>query len=151
MIKHLITKNPKFDGYQRRLASVVHNFFYKKTSGGAIKNEPISKKKLVEKLHKSIIRKFEKWKVHSLFIDNISGTDLTNMQLINKLNKRFRFLLYVINIYSKYAWVIPLKDKEGITIGNALQKTLHKLNHKPNKIWIEKGSKFYNRSMKSLL
>ena len=41
MIKHLITKNPKFDGYQRRLASVVHNFFYKKTSGGAIKNEPI--------------------------------------------------------------------------------------------------------------
>ena len=73
------------------------------------------------------------------------------MQLINKLNKRFRFLLYVINIYSKYAWVTPLKDKEGITIGNALQKTLHKLNCKPNKIWIEKGSKFYNRSMKSLL
>ena len=73
------------------------------------------------------------------------------MQLINKLNKRFRFLLCVINIYSKYAWAIPLKDKKGIIITYALQNILEKLNHKPNKIWVEKGSKFYNRSMKSFL
>ena len=90
-------------------------------------------------------------KVHSLFIDRIWGTDLTNMQLISKFNKRFRFLLCVINIYSKYAWAIPLKDKKGIIITNAFQNILEKLNCKPNKIWIEKGSKFYNRSMKSLL
>ena len=90
-------------------------------------------------------------KVHSLFIDRIWGTDLTNMQLISKFNKRFRFLLCVINIYSKYAWAIPLKDKKGIIITYALQNILEKLNHKPNKIWVEKGSKFYNRSMKSFL
>ena len=90
-------------------------------------------------------------KVHSLFIDHIWGTDLTNMQLISKFNKRFRFLLCVINIYSKYAWAIPLKDKKGIIITNAFQNILEKLNHKPNEIWVEKGSKFYNRSMKSFL
>ena len=90
-------------------------------------------------------------KVHSLFIDRIWDTDLTNMQLISKFNKKLRFLLCVINIYSKYAWAIPLKDKKGIIITNTLQNILEKLNHKPNEIWVEKGSKFYNRLMKSFL
>ena len=71
------------------------------------------------------------------------------MQLISKVNKRFRFLLRVIDIYSKYASVIPLKDKKGITITNAFQKILKESNRKPNKIWVDKGSEFYNRSMKS--
>ena len=61
----------------------------------------------------------------------------------------FRFLSYVIDIYSKYAWVIPLKDKRGITITNAFQKILDESNRKPNKIWVDKVSKFHNRSMKS--
>ena len=73
------------------------------------------------------------------------------MQLIRKFNKGFRYLLCVINIYSKYAWVIPLKDKKGITITNAFQKFLNGFNRKPNKMWLEKGSEFYNRSMKSFL
>ena len=73
------------------------------------------------------------------------------MQLIRKFNKGFRYLLCVINIYSKYAWVIPLKDKKGITITNAFQKILNGFNRKPNKMWLEKGSEFYNRSMKSFL
>ena len=64
------------------------------------------------------------------------------MQLISKLNKRFRFLLCVINICSKYTWVIPLKDKKGITITNAFQKVLDESNRKPNKIWVDNGSKF---------
>ena len=71
------------------------------------------------------------------------------MQLISKSNKGFRFLLCVIDIYSKYAWVIPLKDKKGITITNAFQKILKESNRKPNKIWVDKGSEFYNKSMKS--
>ena len=70
------------------------------------------------------------------------------MQLTNKFNKGFTFLLCVIYIYSKYAWVIPLKDKKGIMITNAFQKILDKSNRKPNKIWVDKGSEFYNRSMK---
>ena len=73
------------------------------------------------------------------------------MQLISKSNKGFRFLLCVIDIYSKYACVIPLKDKKGITITNAFQKILKESNRKPNKIWVDKGSEFYNRSMKSWL
>ena len=73
------------------------------------------------------------------------------MQLISKFNKGFRFLLCVIDIYSKYAWVVPLKDKKSISIVNAFQSILNKSNRKPNKIWVDKGSEFYNRSMKSWL
>ena len=86
-----------------------------------------------------------------LFIDNIWGTDLAEMQLIGKFNKGFRFLWCVIDIYSKYAWVIPLKDKKGITIPEAFQKILHESKRKPNKIWVYKDSAFYSRSMKSWL
>ena len=117
-----ITKNPKYDGYQCVLALMVYKLFDKKTSGGTVKNEIISNKEFAKELHKPIIRKFEKRKVHSSFIDNIWGTDLTDMLLISKFNKGFRFLLCVIDIYSKFAWVIPLKDKKGITITNAFQK-----------------------------
>ena len=70
------------------------------------------------------------------------------MQLISKFNKGFRFLLCVIDIYSKYAWVVPLKDKKGVSIVNAFQSILNKSNRKPNEIWVDKGSGFYNRSMK---
>ena len=71
----------------------------------------MSNKELAEESHKPIIRKFEKRKVHSPFIDSIWGLDLADMELTRKLNKGFRFLLCVVDIYSKYAWVIPLKDK----------------------------------------
>ena len=84
-------------------------------------------------------------------IDNIWGADLTDMQLISKFNKGFRFLLCVINIHSKYAWVIPLKDKKRISITNDFQKILDDSKRKPNKIWADKNSEFYNRSMKSWL
>ena len=73
------------------------------------------------------------------------------MELISKLNEGFRFLLCVIDIYSKYAWVVPLKDKKGVSIVNAFQSTLNKSNRKPSKLWVDKGSEFYNRSMKSWL
>ena len=105
-------------------------------------------KKLTEELHKPILRKFKKRKVQSPFIDNTWGTYLPDMQLISKFNKGFRFLLCVTDIYSKYAWVIPLKDKKCITITNAFQKILSESKRKPNKIWVEKGSEFYNRLMK---
>ena len=73
------------------------------------------------------------------------------MQLISKFNKRFRFLLCVIDIFSKYAWVVPLKDKKGISIVDAFQKILDDSNRKPNKIWVDKGSEFYNISFKKWL
>ena len=72
------------------------------------------------------------------------------MQLISRFNKGFTFLLCVIDIYSKYAWVVPLKDK-GVSIVNAFQSIFKKSNRKSSKIWVDKGSEFYNRSMKSWL
>ena len=104
----------------------------------------ISNKELANELHKPIIRKLEKRKVRSPFIDNIWGADLAVMQLISKFNKGFAFLLCVVDIYSKYAWVVLLKEKQGITITNAFQRILVESNRKPNKIWVSKGSKFYN-------
>ena len=73
------------------------------------------------------------------------------MQLISKFKKGLSFLLCVIDIFSKYAWVIPLRDKISITITNAFQKVLKESDCKPNKIWVDKGSAFYNRSIKSCL
>ena len=73
------------------------------------------------------------------------------MQLISKFNKGFRFSLYAIDIFSKYAWVIPFKDKKGVSIVDDFQKVLDDLERKPNKIWIVKGIEFYNNSFKKWL
>ena len=146
-----IAKNLKYSGYQLGLASMVFKLFDKKSSGSCIKYENMSDQQLVEELHKPVITKFNKRKVQPPFIDNIWGADIDNMQLISKFNKGIRFLLCVIDISSKYAWVIPLKDKKGITITNAFQKILKESNRKSNKIWVQKGSELYHRSMKSWL
>ena len=114
----------------------------KSASGGAVKNENISNKELAEELHKPVITKFEKWKVYSFFIDNISGADLADMQLKSKFNKGGLFLLCVIDIFSKCAWIIPLKDKNGITITNVFQKILDESNRKRNKMWVVKAVNF---------
>ena len=71
------------------------------------------------------------------------------MQLITKFNNRFRFLLCVVDIFSKYAWVLPLKDKNGVSIVNDFQNILDKSRHKPSKIWVDKGNEFYNNSFKN--
>ena len=73
------------------------------------------------------------------------------MQLISIFNKGFRFLLCVIDIFSKYAWVVPLKYKKGVSTVDAFQTTLGDSNRKPNKIWVDKGSDFYNSSFKKWL
>ena len=121
-----IAKNTKYDGYQHRLVSMTYKFFDKKpaslanksASGGTVKNEIISNQELAKESQKQIIRKLEKRKVQSSFIDNIQGIDLPDMHLINKFYKWIRILLCVIDIFSKYAWIIPLKDKKDITITN---------------------------------
>ena len=97
----------------------------------------MSTQQLAEELHKSIVRKFEKRKVHSSFIGNVVGADLADMQLISKFNKRIHFLLCVIGIFSKYAWVVHLKNEKGIAIIKNFQNFLDKSGHKPNKIWVE--------------
>ena len=89
--------------------------------------------------------------MYSSFRDNIWGVELADMQLLSKYNKGYRFLLCLIDIYSKYAWVIPLKDKKGISIANASQKIIDDSKRRPNKMWVDKGSKFHNNSFKKWL
>ena len=137
---------------------MVCKFFDKKTKGSGVtlaNNSAINSipqnEQLAGELHKSIIRKFNKRKMYSAIKDNIWAADLADMQLISKFDKGFRFLLCVIDIYSKYTWVVPLKDKKGVSIVNAFQNILNKSNRKPKKIWVDKGSEFYDRLMKSWL
>ena len=92
-----IAKDPKYDGYQSGLASVVYKFFDKNTAGSGIKSMP-QNEQLAEELHKPIIRKFKKRKIHSTFKDKIWGADLADMQLISKFNKGFR-LCYCVLCY----------------------------------------------------
>ena len=142
-----IAKNQKYDGYQRGLASMVYKFFDKKSAlladksakgSGVIEltNKSVSQNhQLAEELHKPIIRKFKKRKIHVVFKDIIWSADLADMQLISRYNKGIRFLLYVADIFSKYAWVVPLKNKKVVSIVAAFQSILKQSNRKPNKIW----------------
>ena len=144
-----ITSNPKYDGYQRGLASIVYKFFDKKSSGSGISNEPDYQ--LANKIHKPIIRRFKKRNVYSSFRDNIWGVHLADMQLLSKYNKGIKYLLHAIDFFSKYAWVVPIKDKKGTSIVDAFKKILSNSNRKPNKIWTDQGSEFYNNSFKDFL
>ena len=86
--------------------------------------------------------------MYSSFKDNIWGVDLGDMQLISKYNNGIRYLLCAIDLFRKYAFVVPLKDKKGTTIVNAFQSILDNLKRTSNKIWIDQGSWFYNTHFK---
>ena len=120
-----IASNPEYDGYQRSLASMVYKYFDKKATaepsakhvmGSGIKKDPTksaarSSLILADELHKLVIKKFNKRKVYSQFKDNIWGVDLADMQSLSKKNKNVKYLLCAIDLYSKYVFVVPLKDK----------------------------------------
>ena len=129
---------------------MVYEFFDKKSVGSGIKSMP-QNEQLVEELHKLIIRKFEKRKVYSTFKGNIWDADLADMQLISKFNKGFRFLLCVVDIFSKDAWVVPLKDKKDVRIVNAIQSISKDSNRKSNNIWVDKLGELYNNFFKNWL
>ena len=145
-----ISSNPEYDGYQRGLASMVYKFFDKKSTAEPtakpsalaltgsgfkkLKNTAQNSSILADVRHKPVIRKFNKRKVYLQFKDNIWGVDLADMQSLSRKNKGIKYLLCAIDVYSKYAFVIPLKDKKGISIVNAFNKTIKQSNRKPNKI-----------------
>ena len=130
----------------------------KKTmSGKGIKNNKI----LAEELHKPVLKKFNKRKVYSQFRDNIWEVDLADMQSLSKKNKGIKYLLCAIDLFSKYAFAVPLKDKKGISIVNAFSKIIKQSNRrakgtsaqhvKPNKIWVDQEGEFYNHVFKKWL
>ena len=99
-----IATDPRVNGYQRGLASMVYKFFNERTKGSGIEN-----KILAEELHKPIIKKFKRRKVYSSFKNNIWDVDLADMTLISKFNKGMKYLLCVIDLFSRHAWFISLK------------------------------------------
>ena len=124
---YTIASNPEYDNYQRGLASMVYKFFDKKSMGsGTIKPS-------------------------SQFKDNIWGVDLADTQSLSRKNKGIKYLLCAIDLYSKYAFVIPLKDKKGGSIVNAFNEIIKQSNRKPNKIWVDQGGEFYNNVFKKWL
>ena len=141
-------------GYQRGLASMVYKFFDKKSTAepsslermgsGTVKS---SSSILADELHNPVIKKFNKRKVYSQFKDNIWGVDIAEMQSLSRKNKVIKYLLCAIDLFSKYAFVIPLKDKKGISIVNAFNKIIKQSGRKPNKIWVDQGSEFYNNDI----
>ena len=127
---------------------MVFKVFNKRSNGSGVDNEP--NYQLANELHEQIIWKFKRRKVYSSFRDNIWGVDLSNMQSLSKYNKGVKYLLCAIDLFSKYAWVIPLKDKRRITIVNAFQKIISE-GRKPNKIWFDQGGEFANKIFKRFL
>ena len=116
---------------------MVYKFFDKKSKGSGITNE--LSYQLANELHKPVIK------------DNIWGVDLADMQSLSRYNKGFKYLLCAVGLFSKYARVIPIKDKKGTSIVNAFKKIVSKGQRKPNKIWIDQDSEFYNKSFKDFL
>ena len=105
---------------------MVYNIFDKKSTGSSVNNF-FPNQQLANEFHKPVNRKFKKIKVYSLFNDNISCEDLADMQLISKCSKGIRYLLCTIDLFSKYAFVVSIKDKKDITIVNAFEKNLDSL------------------------
>ena len=162
-----IASNPEYNGYQRGLASMVYKFFDKMSTaepsakhvmGSGIARDTIksgslarSSSILADELHKPVIKKFNKRKVYSQFKDNIWGVDLADMQSLSTKNKGIKYILCAIDLLSKYAFVIPLKDKKGISIVNAFNKIIKQSGRKSNKIWVDQGSEFDNNVFKKWL
>ena len=128
---------------------MVYEFFDKKSMGSGMAKS--SSSILADELHKPVIKKFNKRKVYSQFKDNICGVDLADMQSLSRKNKGIKYLLCTIDLLSKYAFVVPLNDKKGISIVNAFDKKIKQSKRRPNKIWVDQGSEFYKNNFKKWL
>ena len=104
---------------------------------------------LAEELHKPVRRKFERRRVIVGGIDKIWAADLVDMSAFSRDNRGFKFILSIIDVFSKYGWLVPLKDKKGATVRDAFRKIFKE--RVPEKLWTDKGKEFYNRDLKQLL
>jgi hypothetical protein len=104
---------------------------------------------LAEELHRPIVRHFRKRRVYVRGIDEIWGADLVEMQAFAEYNDGIKYLLTVIDIFSKFGWIVPLTDKRGDGVATAF-KIIFSHGRKPDKIWVDKGKEFYNKWVKSI-
>ena len=114
-------------------------------------SEEISwQQQLADELHQPIKRNFTRRRVIVNGIDKIWCSDLVEMQQFSKWNKGYRYLLMVLDLFSKYGWIVPLKDKKGETVIEAF-KTIFEESRKPQYLWTDKGNEYYNKHMRDLL
>lgn len=106
---------------------------------------------LADELHKPLRHKFQKRKVFATSVDSIWTADLIDMQTFAKVNKGYRYLLTVIDVFSKFGWIIPLKTKTGAVVTQAFRHLFKTSERVPTRLWTDKGREFYNKSMKELL
>ena len=104
---------------------------------------------LASELHRPITRKFKKRRVYVGKIDQIWAADLVDMMAFSRFNGGTKYLLTVIDVFSKYGWIVPLKTKTGAEVARALKKIFRE--RKPEKLWVDKGKEFYNKDVKNLL
>lgn len=106
---------------------------------------------LADELHKPIRRKFQKRAVIVVGIDDTWSADLVDMSSFAKFNKGIKYLLTIIDIFSKFAWAVPVKDKTGASVTKAFENVMKNSKRKPEKLWVDEGKEFYNKEFKSLL
>ena len=127
-----IARNLGYDWYHRALASMVYKGFDKKTGSGASVNEQLAKE-----LHKPVTKKSKKRKFYVRFKDNIWPADLAEMDSLSSKNKNVKYLLCVIDAFTKNAWVKPVQDKKGKTVLHAFMEIVNESNCLPNKLWVD--------------
>ena len=125
---------------------MVYKFFDKKTESGMSVIEQLAKE-----LHKPVIKKFKRRKVYATFKDNIWSADLAEMESLSSKNKNVKYLLCVIDVFTKYVSVKHLKDKKGKTVFNACIEIVSESNRIPNKLWVDQGREFYIKLMQEWL
>ena len=147
----------------QKMTNAINKLPYKEKQWGTflVKNIILGKKKLrlgvnensnkilSEELHKPKRKDYPRRKIIANHIDEIFAADLVEMQKFAKLNKEYRYLLTCVDIFSKYSWVILLKDKKGINVKNALQKIFKE--RSPKFLWTDRGKEFYNEQVQDLL
>lgn len=150
-----IAQDARKNGYERAWAALVYKTFCEggltsKFQGGKLtarkKDGPSSEtlKQLAEELHKPARRKFPRRRVRVQFVDETWGMDLVDLQKLNGQNDGYRYILSVIDIFSKYAWAVPVKNKSGNSVFNAFTKIINDSARQPKNIWVDEGTEFYN-------
>jgi len=153
-----IANNPIYDAVQRKDANFISGIMKTKARFGlgvpaaaVFPQKSVAPKvwneELADELHAPVKRKFQRRHVISYGIDDVWSCDLVEMQEWSKQNKGYRYMLNVVDVYSKYAWSIPLKDKTGKTVLEAFKQIVKSSGRKPGHLWVDQGKEFYNKDM----
>ena len=111
---------------------MLYKFFGKKTELGLSVNE-----ELAEELHKQVIKELKRRKVYAKFKHNILAADLNKMESLSSFNHNVTYLVCIMDVFTKYTWIKPLKDKKGKTVLHGFTEIVNETKNKPNKLWVD--------------